>query len=152
VIFNAGDVGDSAYVIIEGTVEISVPRLGPHRHHNMGKNDLLGEIAIGDARRSACHSSRPGAQGSIMDRKLETPQRSAKACFFIKSSASTRRSCGDRALRILGVALAPQAHARAASPAIVAPESRPDDEHCRRLTMARAIYFGRCVRRTLRRG
>src|SRR5438445_11188477 len=49
VIFNAGDVGDSAYIIIDGTVEISVatPSL-PNNINNMGKNDLLGEIAIVD--------------------------------------------------------------------------------------------------------
>jgi CRP-like cAMP-binding protein len=55
VIFNAGDVGDSAYVIIDGTVEISVPTpTGPIVINNMGKNDLLGEIAIvGDVPRTA---------------------------------------------------------------------------------------------------
>src|SRR2546423_14872987 len=47
VIFNAGDVGDSAYVLIDGTVEISVPTpSGPIVINEMGKNDLLGEIAI----------------------------------------------------------------------------------------------------------
>ena len=55
VIFNAGDVGDSAYVIIDGTVEISVPTpSGPIVINNMGKNDLLGEIAIvGEVPRTA---------------------------------------------------------------------------------------------------
>ena len=55
VIFNAGDVGDSAYVIIDGTVEISVPTpSGPIIINNMGKNDLLGEIAIvGEVPRTA---------------------------------------------------------------------------------------------------
>jgi CRP-like cAMP-binding protein len=55
VIFNAGDVGDSAYVIIEGTVEISVPTpSGPIVINEMGRNDLLGEIAIvGEVPRTA---------------------------------------------------------------------------------------------------
>ena len=55
VIFNAGDVGDSAYIIIDGTVEISVPTpSGPIVINNMGKNDLLGEIAIvGEVPRTA---------------------------------------------------------------------------------------------------
>ena len=55
VIFNAGDVGDSAYVIIDGTVEISVPTpSGPIVINTMGKNDLLGEIAIyGEVPRTA---------------------------------------------------------------------------------------------------
>ena len=55
VIFNAGDVGDSAYIIIDGTVEISVPTpSGPIIINNMGKNDLLGEIAIvGEVPRTA---------------------------------------------------------------------------------------------------
>ena len=55
VIFNAGDVGDSAYVIIDGTVEISVPTpSGPIVINEMTKNDLLGEIAIvGEVPRTA---------------------------------------------------------------------------------------------------
>jgi len=55
VIFNAGDVGDSAYIIIDGTVEISVPTpSGPIIINNMVKNDLLGEIAIvGEVPRTA---------------------------------------------------------------------------------------------------
>jgi len=55
VIFNAGDPGDAAYVVIEGTVEISVPTpSGPIVINNMTKNDILGEIAIvGDVPRTA---------------------------------------------------------------------------------------------------
>ena len=55
VIFNAGDVGDSAYVIIDGTVEISVPTpSGPIIVNTLGKNELLGEIAIfGEVPRTA---------------------------------------------------------------------------------------------------
>ena len=55
VIFNAGDVGDAAYVVIDGTVEISVPTpSGPIVINNMGRNDLLGEIAIvGEVPRTA---------------------------------------------------------------------------------------------------
>jgi len=55
VLFNAGDVGDAAYVIIDGTVEISVPTpSGPIVINTMGKNDLLGEIAIyGEVPRTA---------------------------------------------------------------------------------------------------
>ena len=55
VIFNAGDPGDAAYVVIEGTVEISVPTPnGPIIINNMTKNDILGEIAIvGEVPRTA---------------------------------------------------------------------------------------------------
>ena len=55
VIFNAGDPGDAAYVVIEGTVEISVPTpSGPIVINNMTKNDILGEIAIvGEVPRTA---------------------------------------------------------------------------------------------------
>src|SRR5947209_5680167 len=55
VMFNAGDVGEAAYIIIDGTVEISVPTpSGPIVINNMGKNDLLGEIAIyGEVPRTA---------------------------------------------------------------------------------------------------
>jgi len=55
VIFNAGDPGDAAYVVIDGTVEISVPTpSGPIVINTMTKNEILGEIAIvGDVPRTA---------------------------------------------------------------------------------------------------
>jgi CRP-like cAMP-binding protein len=55
VIFNAGDSADAAYVVIEGTVEISVPTPnGPIVINTMTKNEILGEIAIvGDVPRTA---------------------------------------------------------------------------------------------------
>ena len=55
VIFNAGDSADAAYVVIDGTVEISVPTpSGPIIINTMTKNELLGEIAIvGDVPRTA---------------------------------------------------------------------------------------------------
>lgn len=55
VIFNAGDPGDAAYVVIDGTVEISVPTpSGPIVINTMTKNDILGEIAIvGEVPRTA---------------------------------------------------------------------------------------------------
>jgi CRP/FNR family transcriptional regulator, cyclic AMP receptor protein len=55
VIFNAGDAGDSAYIVIDGKVEISVPTpAGPIVINTMGKNELLGEIAIvGEVPRTA---------------------------------------------------------------------------------------------------
>src|SRR3954462_15953214 len=47
VIFNAGDPGDAAYVVIDGTVEISVPTpSGPIIINTMTRNEILGEIAI----------------------------------------------------------------------------------------------------------
>jgi len=55
VMFNAGDVGDAAYIIIEGNVEISVPTpAGPIVVNTLGRNDIIGEIAIfGDVPRTA---------------------------------------------------------------------------------------------------
>ena len=55
VIFNAGDAGDAAYIVIDGTVEISVPTpSGPIIINSMGKNEILGEIAIvGEVPRTA---------------------------------------------------------------------------------------------------
>ena len=47
VMFNAGDSADAAYVIIDGTVEISVPTpSGPIIVNTLSKNELIGEIAI----------------------------------------------------------------------------------------------------------
>ena len=55
VMFNAGDSADAAYVVIDGTVEISVPTpSGPIIINTMTKNEILGEIAIvGDVPRTA---------------------------------------------------------------------------------------------------
>ena len=55
VMFNAGDRGDAAYIVIEGSVEISVPTpSGPIVVNTLGKNDIIGEIAIfGDVPRTA---------------------------------------------------------------------------------------------------
>ena len=55
VMFNAGDPGDAAYIIIEGTVEISVPTpTGPIIVNTLSKNEILGEIAIfGEVPRTA---------------------------------------------------------------------------------------------------
>jgi len=55
VMFNAGDAADAAFIIIEGTVEISVPTpSGPIIVNNLSKNEILGEIAIfGDVPRTA---------------------------------------------------------------------------------------------------
>ena len=55
VMFNAGDSADAAYVVIEGTVEISVPTpSGPIVINTMTKNEILGEIAIvGEVPRTA---------------------------------------------------------------------------------------------------
>ena len=55
VMFNAGDAADAAYIIIDGSVEISVPTpSGPIIVNQLGKNELLGEIAIfGDVPRTA---------------------------------------------------------------------------------------------------
>jgi len=55
VMFNAGDAADAAYIIIDGSVEISVPTpAGPIIVNTLGRNDILGEIAIfGDVPRTA---------------------------------------------------------------------------------------------------
>ncbi len=55
VVFNAGDPGDAAYIIIEGSIEISVPTpSGPIVVNTLSKNELIGEIAIfGDVPRTA---------------------------------------------------------------------------------------------------
>ena len=41
-----GDIGDSAYIIIEGTADVIVTNEGPLVVAQLGKNDILGEIAI----------------------------------------------------------------------------------------------------------
>jgi CRP-like cAMP-binding protein len=47
VIFDSGDPGDAAYVIIEGNVEVTVVTpTGPLVLNTLGPNDIVGEIAI----------------------------------------------------------------------------------------------------------
>ncbi|HYN11202.1 MAG TPA: cyclic nucleotide-binding domain-containing protein, partial [Burkholderiales bacterium] len=55
VMFKAGDMGDAAYIVIEGDVEISVPTpRGPIIVNKLGRNEIIGEIAIfGDVPRTA---------------------------------------------------------------------------------------------------
>ena len=47
VLFRQGDMGDAAYILIEGKAEVAVetPK-GPLKVASLGKNDLVGEIAI----------------------------------------------------------------------------------------------------------
>jgi CRP-like cAMP-binding protein len=55
VLFNAGEAAEAAFVVIDGTVEISVPTpSGPIVINTMTKNEILGEIAIvGEVPRTA---------------------------------------------------------------------------------------------------
>lgn len=55
VMFNAGDAGDAAYILIDGSVEVSVPTpVGPIVVNVIGRNEIIGEIAIfGDVPRTA---------------------------------------------------------------------------------------------------
>jgi CRP-like cAMP-binding protein len=55
IMFHAGDSADAAYIVIEGKVEISVPTpSGPIIVNSLGKNELIGEIAIfGEVPRTA---------------------------------------------------------------------------------------------------
>ncbi len=55
VMFNAGDAADAAYIVIDGTVEISVPTpSGPIVVNTLSRNEILGEIAIfGEVPRTA---------------------------------------------------------------------------------------------------
>jgi CRP-like cAMP-binding protein len=47
VIFRAGDMADAAYVVIDGSIEISVPTpKGPLVVSTVGRNEIIGEIAI----------------------------------------------------------------------------------------------------------
>ena len=41
-----GETGDSAYIIIDGDADIVVENNGPMKVANVGRNDIIGEIAI----------------------------------------------------------------------------------------------------------
>ena len=59
VMFRAGDMGDAAYVVIDGAIEISVPTPGgPIVVNRLGRHDIIGEIAIfGEVPRTATATS-----------------------------------------------------------------------------------------------
>jgi CRP-like cAMP-binding protein len=45
-LFEQGDVGDAAFIIVDGTAEVIVTRDAPMVVAQVGKNDIVGEIAI----------------------------------------------------------------------------------------------------------
>ncbi len=55
VMFQAGDAGEACYIVIDGSVEISVMTpSGPLVVNTLGRNEIIGEIAIfGDVPRTA---------------------------------------------------------------------------------------------------
>jgi len=59
-IFNAGDPPDSAYIVMEGDVDIIVPTArGPLLVNTLTRNDVIGEIGIfGDVPRTATAQAR----------------------------------------------------------------------------------------------
>ena len=74
VMFNAGDMGDAAYIVIEGRVEISVPTpSGPIVVNTLGKNDIIGEIAIfGDVPRTATAKAQAKVEALKISKELFT--------------------------------------------------------------------------------
>ena len=71
VMFNAGDMGDAAYIVIEGSIEISVPTPGgPIVVNKLGRNDIIGEIAIfGDVPRTATATALTPVETTCMCRQ-----------------------------------------------------------------------------------
>lgn len=55
IMFRAGDAGEACYIVIDGSIEISVPTPnGPLVVNTLGRNEIIGEIAIfGDVPRTA---------------------------------------------------------------------------------------------------
>ena len=74
VMFNAGDSADAAYIIIEGSVEISVPTpSGPIVVNTLGRNDIIGEIAIfGDVPRTATATAQTKLETLKISKELFT--------------------------------------------------------------------------------
>jgi CRP-like cAMP-binding protein len=72
VIVKAGDIGDAAYIIIDGTVEISVPTpSGPIVVNTAGRNAIIGEIAIfGDVPRTATAAAKTKVETLKISKEL----------------------------------------------------------------------------------
>ena len=90
VMFKAGDMGDAAYIVIEGKVEISVPSSsGPIVVNMVGRNEIIGEIAIfGDVPRTATATAVTRLETLRISRSFSprssartpTPRSSSSAC------------------------------------------------------------------------
>jgi CRP-like cAMP-binding protein len=74
VMFNAGDMGDAAYIVIDGAIEISVPTPGgPIVVNKLGRNDIIGEIAIfGDVPRTATARAQAKVEALKISKELFT--------------------------------------------------------------------------------
>ena len=74
IIVKAGDIGDAAFIIIDGTVEISVPTpSGPIVVNNAGRNAIIGEIAIfGDVPRTATATAQSTVETLKISKELFT--------------------------------------------------------------------------------
>ena len=72
VIVKAGDIGDAAFIIIDGTVEISVPTpSGPIVVNTAGRNAIIGEIAIfGDVPRTATAAAKTTVETLKISKEL----------------------------------------------------------------------------------
>ena len=68
----AGDAADAAYVLIEGSVEITVDsRKGPVVVNTMGRNEVIGEIAIfGDVPRTATVTAKSRVEALKISKEL----------------------------------------------------------------------------------
>jgi CRP-like cAMP-binding protein len=74
VIFKAGDMGDAAYIVIDGKVEITVPSpAGAIVVNTLGRNDIIGEIAIfGDVPRTATAIAQSRVEALKISKELFT--------------------------------------------------------------------------------
>ena len=74
VMFKAGDMGDAAYIVIEGNVQISVPTpTGPIVVNTLGRHDIIGEIAIfGDVPRTATATAQERVEALKISKEIFT--------------------------------------------------------------------------------
>ena len=74
IIVQAGDMGDAAFIIIDGTVEISVPSSsGPIVVNMVERNEIIGEIAIfGDVPRTATATAQTAVETLKISKELFT--------------------------------------------------------------------------------
>ncbi len=72
VMFREGDVADAAYVVIDGTVEITVDTpSGPLLVNTLGESDVVGETAIfGDVPRTATATAKTRLEALRVDKDL----------------------------------------------------------------------------------
>ncbi len=109
-LFLQGDIGDSAYIIVEGTAEVVIDTpTGPMTVAKVGKNDFVGEIAIlCDVPRTATVS----ATSELVTMRISKELFFQLVCQFPEMSVEIMRELANRLHKTTQALMAARAAAK----------------------------------------